>query len=497
MTADLDVTTAGAGAPWPELPVPWGHAAEADDVAVGGPRRRWGGPLDVEGLAVAGVRETARAARALGSARGAAPVLAVDSRDVTAAFDSLGHLRVDGRALQPWAPLSAFFPAAEGWVRLHANYPHHRRALLRALTVAASGADDDAARSGVAAAVAALPAHAVETRVRAAGGIAAALRTPGEWRGHEQGRVVAAQPLVELGTRVGDAGPTSGRAGARSLPPTLGLPMAGLRVLDLTRVIAGPTATRVLGALGADVLRIDPPGNPELPDAHLDTGFAKRSALADLAEPAARRRLEALLTAADAVVTGYRPGALAVHGFDALSLLGRHPHLVVAELSAWGHAGTWGRERGFDSIVQVATGIADVCGAPAGGRRGEGWRPGALPVQALDHTAGYLLAAAVMRLLARRGEEGGGHARLSLAGVARELLALPGSHARAETDDARRAGDGHPGAGPAGVADVPTRRRGSFYGELEYVPAPLRLDGDALDYPSPPDRYGTAALSWR
>ncbi|KAE8764005.1 CoA transferase, partial [Georgenia thermotolerans] len=418
-----DTQGPAAPTPWPELssaPVlrP-GDDAAADGVTVTGPRRIWAGPLDVEALAVGSVREAARAAAALADRRGAPRWVSLDSRHVAAAFDDFRHLRVAGRAPEAWAPLSTFYPAADGWVRVHANYPHHRRALLTALGLPP---DDDGARAAVAEAVAALPAHTVETRVRAAGGVAAALRTPAQWRAHEQGRLVADLPLVDLART--DA---PGRAPA----PTDGPPLAGVRVLDLTRVLAGPTATRLLGALGADVLRIDPPDNPELLDQHLDTGFAKRSAVADLTDPVTRHRVDELLAGADVLVTGYRPGALAGLGLDAEAVLARRPGLVVAELSAWGPTGPWGHERGFDSIVQVATGIASVYGTGEGhpgeqrpGREGPAWRPGALPVQALDFATGYLVGAAVMRMLAGRADHGGGVARVALARVAAELLGL-------------------------------------------------------------------------
>ena len=98
-----------------------------------------------------------------------------------------------------------------------------------------------------------------------------------------------------------------------------------MRVLDLTRVIAGPVATRTLGLLGADVLRIDPPLPAESDDAHADTGFGKRSALLDLADAGDRALFEGLLAEADVVVTGYRPGALERYGLGAQELLERRP----------------------------------------------------------------------------------------------------------------------------------------------------------------------------
>jgi crotonobetainyl-CoA:carnitine CoA-transferase CaiB-like acyl-CoA transferase len=139
------------------------------------------------------------------------------------------------------------------------------------------------------------------------------------------------------------------------------LPAAGVRVLDLTRVIAGPVCSRYLGALGADVLRLDPPHLPDLePSSPADTLLGKRSAFLDLRDEAGARRLEELLADADAVLLGYRPGALTRFGLAPEDLADRHPGLVIAQLSAWGFTGPWADRRGFDSIVQAASGIAAI-----------------------------------------------------------------------------------------------------------------------------------------
>lgn len=468
--------------PWP---APWsgsGGGGTGDDAVprLTGPRRWWAGPLDVEGLAVAAVVASGRAATLLGRARGWDRSVTVDSADVAAAFDSFRHLRVDGREVVGFAPMSRFYATADSWVRFHANYPHHRRALLTALDLD-PGLDDDTASVMVGAAARREDALALETQVRGAGGVAAALRTPQEWLTHEQGAAVASAPLVEelaVGGPDGPDGPggpgASVTGGRRALPEAADGPMSGLRVLDLTRVIAGPTGTRTLAALGADVLRVDPPGRPELLDQHLDTGFGKRTTEADLTDPAARDRLEELLERADVVVSGYRPGALAGLGLGAEEVRGRHPHLVVAELSAWGWRGPWAHERGFDSIVQVAGGIAHRYATSGPG----GLRPGALPVQALDHTAGYLLAAGVMQALAERGERGGRAFRVSLARVAHELQSLP-------------VPDGEAQALPVSTATVD-----SSFGTLVHVPPPLRVDGERLGFPGPPRPYGGDDLVW-
>src|SRR5690606_36796034 len=194
------------------------------------------------------------------------------------------------------------------------------------------------------------------------------------------------------------------------------LPLTGVRVLDLTRVLAGPVATRTLALAGADVLRIDPPDRPEIATQHLDTGHGKGSALLDIvADPI---RFEALLAAADVLVLGYRPGGLRRLGLDPAWLAGQHPHLVIAQLSAWPGADS---PRGFDSIVQADCGISWIESA-------DGITPGALPAQALDHSAGYLLAAGITAALRRRAEHGGGwYVRPSLRRIAAELLGMPRS----------------------------------------------------------------------
>ena len=210
---------------------------------------------------------------------------------------------------------------------------------------------------------------------------------------------------------------TAGEDAAREVRRDRGA--VGRRVLDLTRVIAGPVATRTLAAWGADVLRLDSPSLPEIPAQALDTLPGKRSALLDLGQPAGRARLEELLAEADVVVQGYRPGALSRFGLAADDLAQRHPHLTVVTLSAWGSTGPWAARRGFDSLVQCSTGIAVAEGA--------GGKPGVLPAQVLDHATGYLAAAAAMLAVAglERGEPPRS-IRLSLAQTAHWLTSVGG-----------------------------------------------------------------------
>ncbi|WP_055491563.1 CoA transferase [Streptomyces sp. TP-A0356] len=396
----------------------------------------------------------------------AVPEVRIDDGAVATAFHSERHLRVDGREPVTFAPLSRFWRTADGWVRTHANYPHHRERLLGALGLAA-----DAPVETVAAVLAERSAAEVEESVYAAGGLAVALRTPEEWAAHEQGRAVAAYPLVAR-ERLDTSPP-------RPLPPLAGeplLPAAGLRVLDLTRVIAGPVATRTLALLGADVLRIDSPHLPEIPDQHADMDIGKRSTVLDLTAPADRRTFDDLLARAHVVVTGYRPGALDRFGLSPEHLAERRPGLVMAQLSAWGANGPWGGRRGFDSLVQVATGIAATEGSVE--------RPGALPAQALDHGTGYLLAAAVLRSLTEQTEEGGTRVvRLALARTAAWLM----DGAVRDTGRARAAYDG---------PDPWLTETDSALGRLRYALPPVRLAGGPADWARPPGRWGQDPARW-
>lgn len=227
-------------------------------------------------------------------------------------------------------------------------------------------------------------------------------------------------------------------------------------------MIAGPTASQVLGCLGADVLRVDPPRTLELLDQYLSNAQGKRSVELDLA---ATDRLESLLADADVVLLGYRPGSLDGFGLNPDDLAQRHPHLVIGSLSAWGETGPWAQRAGFDSIVQAATGIAVRCGQE---------KPGALPVQALDHATGHRLAAHVVHLL-HRAEAG--IVRISLLGAARTLLALPA-----------------PGDTEPFPLEVPTIELDTPHGHLVTVPPPLTVDGSPIT--GPVGRYAGSEARW-
>lgn len=371
------------------------------DREVSGPPGLLASRFAVRQLAAVAVGAVEDASDRLRAALGFEPLQsALDLGRIAAAYQSDRLLRIDGAVIDAFAPVSGFFAASDGWVRTHGNYPHHRRRLCTLL-----GIRGDATRAEVASAIAPQTALDLEDRAADVGALLVAVRSEAEWASTPQSSV-AREPLVRR------HGGTAGSRIAASIEPTRLHPLRGLRVLDLTRVIAGPVSTRTLALLGADVLRVDPPQVPEIPWQHADSGQGKRTAVLDASTPAGLARLQDLADEADILVTGYRPRALDVLGLRA------RDGLVTGSIDAWGTSGPWGARRGFDSLVQAAIGIALV--------EGENGTPGALPAQALDHSAGYLLAAAVIDDVVRIVEGGpAAGSSVSLASVGERLRRLP------------------------------------------------------------------------
>ncbi|MFI5608214.1 CoA transferase [Amycolatopsis sp. NPDC051903] len=364
------------------------------------------GTFRVAAAASAGVGAATLAAAELLRLRGIEPgAVGVDARHAAASILSEAFLRVNGEPPpSPWGPIAGDYRAADRWVKLHANYPRHEAAICWALGVPAQ-------REAVAKAVAGRPAAEVESAVVTAGGAAALMRSREEWLEHPQGRAVADLPLVEI-RRLGEA--------PNRVLFDSDRPLGGVRVLELTHVLAGPVAGRVLAAHGANVLHVGAAHLPRIPALTMDTGHGKRSAFVALDTEGGRAKLKKLVARADVVLQSFRPGALARIGFGPDELAELRPGIVTADLSAYGWTGPWARRRGFDSLVQMSSGIADE------GARAEGAdRPVPLPAQALDHTTGWLAAAAIMTAVRRTVEVGGSqHVRLSLAGTGRWLDSL-------------------------------------------------------------------------
>lgn len=360
----------------------------------------------VTALATASIAAAGLAVSELLGLSGRAPAVTVDRHLASAWFGT--SVRPQGWTLPAaWDPIAGDYRTADGWIRLHTNAPRHRAAALAVL-------DCPGQREAVASVVARAAAEGLESAILRAGGCAAAMRGLDEWPRLDQGRAVRGEPLVAVADR-----PVQHRAPWRPDPDR---PLAGIRVLDLTRILAGPVATRFLAGLGADVLRIDPPGWDE-PSLAPDVTLGKVCTRLDLRQAADRRHFETLLAEADILVHGYRPDALERLGYGAARRRTLNPDLIDVALCAYGWAGPWAGRRGFDSLVQMAAGIA-----AAGQRWMRAERPVPLPVQALDHATGYLMAAASIRgLIARRSEGRAVTARLSLARTACLLTDHPGS----------------------------------------------------------------------
>jgi hypothetical protein len=363
----------------------------------------------------------------------------------------------------PWDAVAGDYAAADGWIRLHTNAPHHRDAALSVLGVPAN--KDDVAR-----AVARWKADDLERAVVESGGCAATMRSIEAWKQHVQGQSVNTEPLL--------AARETEDTDSTAWSPTRERPLQGLRVLDLTRVLAGPVATRYLAGFGAEVLRIDPPTWDE-PGVIPEVTLGKRCARLDLHDASGRAQLRALLSRADVLVHGYRADALARLGFDAPERRAIRPGLVDVSLDAYGWTGPWRNRRGFDSLVQMSAGIAD-----AGMRVLGKDRPTPLPVQALDHAAGYLMAAAVVRGLTRRLATGHGfEARASLARTAELLVS---------------GGVGQPAGNFKAAADEEWSEELelSAFGPMRRLRPPVRIDGAPMRWDRPAAKLGSSPAEW-
>lgn len=409
----------------------------------------------------------ALAASEVGRCRGGiAQDATVDMAD--AAAEATLYFRLDGRKPEVWDPLAGLYRCNDGWIRLHTNFAHHRDGVLRLLGLQPG---PQTTRAEVAAALAARSAEAFEYEASAAGLVVAAVRTALAWDAHPQHAADLAAPLIDI-ARIGDAAPLP-------WPPLAAgaAPLAGLRVLDLTRILAGPVGTRTLAGYGADVMLVNSPQLPNI-EAIAVTSRGKRSALADLHDPVDRAAFAAVVGQAHVLVQGYRPGALAALGFGADEVARLRPGIVYVSLSAYSAGGPWHAKRGFDSLVQTATGLNDDEASAAGADV-----PKALPVQVLDLASGFLIAFAVEAALLRQQREGGSwHVRLSLARTAiwlRSLGRLAAGFAAAELDVASR-----------------VESEASGFGTLATVRHAARLGGEPVRFARPAMPPGSDPLRW-
>lgn len=365
----------------------------------------------------------------------------------------------------PFHDISTDYATADGrWIRFQANYDHLRAATLAALDVAED-------REAIAELIRRHDADEIEARIVDGGGAAAASHTVEGWLAHPQGRAVAAEPLVDMAA-------TS--SVEEAWLPTAGRPLAGIRVLDLTRVLAGPLATRCLAGYGAEVLRLDPPGYFEPGGSSGgELMLGKRCAHLDLKAAGGRDAFLDLLANADVLVHGLRADALERLGLGEEVREACRPGLVEVTLNAYGWSGPWRNRRGFDTIVQSSTGLAD-----AGMRWAGTDRPFRWSFSVLDHVTGYLMASAAVRGLTRRVRSGqGSRARLSLARTAALLVA---AGEQAEQPELPFPPEGPWESRLATTGDGPVQR-------LEW---PVSIAAAPLYWERPGDPYGSSAPFW-
>src|SRR6266436_2972059 len=375
----------------------WGDGQAADVVFTGGADPVLPTPFCIGAAGAAALAASGLAATELWRARtGRRQRVTVDLRQATAALRSSQYIRLAGTGVSSARnTIMGFYPTRDGrWSYLHCNFPNHRAAALRVL-----GVTED--RDAVARAVATWNAADLEEAIIAAKGAGRMARTQTEWARHPQGGAVAALPLMEI-MRIGDSVPEP--------LPTGNRPLSGIRVVDLTRVLAGPTCARTLAEHGADVMKITGAHLPSLGYQEWDTGHGKLSAELDLRAPG------------DVFSQGYRPGSLANRGLSPEELAAIRPGLVYVSLCAFGHAGPWASRRGFDTVVQTVSGMTIRQAESVPGKTAE---PQFYPVSAIDYCTGYLMAFGAMVALARRTQEGGSWlVRISLAQVGKWIVDL-------------------------------------------------------------------------
>jgi crotonobetainyl-CoA:carnitine CoA-transferase CaiB-like acyl-CoA transferase len=384
-----------------------GEASALDRVTLTGEEPQLPSSFRVAAAAQTSIAAAAMAAANIWQLRSGQPQdIAVDMRHAVVECRSERYLRVDGKPPGPgWDVIAGVYRTGDNrFVRLHTNFPHHRDAVCKVL-------DCKPERDAVQTALMRWEGEKFETAAYATGGVVAMMRPREEWSATAHARALAGLPLISI-EKIGDAAPKPWPSGDR--------PLSGVRVLDLSRVIAGPVAGRTLAVHGADVMLISSPNLPAIHWLTIDTGRGKLTTFADLKTEQGRDLLRGLLAEADIFSQGYRPAAIAALGFSPGEAARISPGIVYVSLSAYGHAGPWAGRRGFDSLVQTSTGFNHAEGQAAGV---DG--PKELPAQMLDHTTGYLMAFGAMMARARQSREGGSwHVQVSLARTGNWLWTL-------------------------------------------------------------------------
>ena len=425
------------------------------------------GDLPVSDMAAAAYGALALSAADLHQARGGPrPRPFVDRRHAGVALTGNDYVRIDGETPDKWGAVTGYFRCKDdAYVYLHGQFPHLKDGLLDLFNV-----EED--REKMAEVVADWTSDEAEAAGQERGLCVLKVRDRATWEAHPQFAALSKKSVVDL-TPIGDAVP---------LPAAGERPLSGIRVLDLSRVIAGPMAGRALAELGADVIRISAPDLPKLEPLVIDTGFGKRAAFADIRTAEGREALQTLIKDTDIVIDGFRPGALAAKGFSVSAMTQLNPSLTVIDLSAFSDIGPWAGRRGYDSYVQAGIGLTSP--------KIKGDAPGRLSTQPLDYIAGALCAFGGVVSLLYRPETGPRHVEASLARTGMWVWdmvdALPPEPAPADSNVSF----------DTLAADGLIRRMNSDFGEVEALAAPYGFDGATIEWTGPPQRLGSSEPVW-
>lgn len=406
---------------------------------------------------------------------GGAQTVTVDTREAGTSLISAFLQRFDdpARAPEMKGQLDSAGTAAHGFhktkdgrfVFLHPSFPESTKRLLKVLVCPDTP-------EAVKATMAKWNALEFENAVAAAGACAAMARTPEEWNASEQGRILAARPAVEI-VKIGDSKPEPFAKGGDA-------PLSGVRALDLTRVLAGPTCGRTLAQFGADVMMVTSPNLPSVPMFVADTGHGKRSASVDLATEDGRATMRELVRGTDVFTQGYRQGSMERLGFGPVALAGLRPGIVCTEINCYGHEGPWRTRPGWEQLGQTATGMAVM----HGGDEGPKLQPGAVT----DYTTGFLAAFGTLEALRRRALYGGSYlvrASLSQTAVWIRRLGLAGP----ERLEAARQADGD-------ELKPWLTKEDSGFGPLTHLRPPVTLSETPARWTRPTVPLGTDEAAW-
>lgn len=354
------------------------------------------------------------------------------------------------------------------WFLPHFNLPNLEKKVLDVLKCEKTPAS-------VAAAVKRWNAADLDRAIAAAGACGGIVYTPEEWLQTPQGKYLAAQPVVQI-EKIGDSAP-------QPLPDDVSAPLAGINLLDLTRIIAGPTCGEALTEHGANDLMVTAKHLPQVPAFVRDSSHGKRSTFLDYTQPAEKATLTALAKRADIFLEGYRPGVMAHHGFGARDLAALKPGIVYVSVNCHGTGGPYSERAGWDQVAQANTGIAFVQG------QAEHTHPKLIPVFLSDFLTGYLAAFGAMLALKRRALEGGSY-KVSVSLDQSCMLAL---RQGLRTDDFMASPEQ---ISPAKYDEYAVYDEGTSYGDLKTLGPVIKMSATPLRWDGTTPKLGSAPAAW-